>query len=86
MDRNEFVDICNNMLSPEGISGQTVDELITEYCIEKGKTKPEDIDKVKHGFMMCMDNGILISEMVEHFSRKFEVSKVTKDNRVLKFY
>ena len=86
MDRKEFVDICNNMLQPNGISNHTIDKLITEYCIEKGKTKPEEIDKVKQGFMLCMDNGPLISEMIDHFSIKFDVTKILKDNRILKFY
>lgn len=87
MDRKEFVDICNSMLPPNnGPTNQTIDMLITEYCIDKGKTKQEEIDKVKQGFMICMDNGTLIAQMVDHFRRKFEVTEITKDNEILKFY
>lgn len=87
MDRKEFVDICNSMLPPnKGPTNQTIDMLITEYCIDKGKTKPEDIDKVKQGFMIYMDHGSLITQMIDHFRRKFEVTEVTKGNEILKFY
>jgi len=87
MDRKEFVDICNSMLPPNnGPTNQTIDMLVTEYCIDKGKTKQEEIDKVKQGFMICMDHGSLIAQMVDHFRRKFEVTKIIKDNEILKFY
>ena len=87
MNRKEFVDLCNSMLPPNsGPTNQDIDVLITEYCIDKGKTKPEDINKVKQGFMIYMDHGSLIAQMVDHFRRKFEVTEITKGNEILKFY
>lgn len=85
MDRIEFLDLYNNLLTNESIN-IVVDKLITEYCIEKGKTNHNDINKVKQAFMLCIDNNSLISEILDHFKRKFEIIEIIENNKILKIY
>lgn len=89
MDKTQFLDICNRLVQGT-MNDNDIDNLITEYCKQKGKTKDEDISKVKQAFSMVAMTGqadVHIGTMIEHFKREYSVATISDVNgKIIKFY
>ena len=88
MDKNNFVQIYNKLITKNDISVKDGSEIITEYCKinNKDKSKTQIFIKILIGIPSLFQEYFIIS--LEGLSKHFNVTKVIdiKSNKILKVY
>lgn len=88
MDKNNFVQIYNKLITKNDISVKDGSEIITEYCKinNKDNNKTQTFIKILIGIPSLFQEYLIIS--LEGLSKHFNVTKVIdiKTNKILKVY
>lgn len=77
MNKEDFIAFLNSSHKPIYIAI----EVLKAYCEEKGK----DLSKLDL-LLSFVDVNILLPDAIEYFKKKFNVTELSNQNRIIKYY